>query len=389
MKGLQKWFLVAGLVLSLGLLAGCGGDKKADSGEIVIGNLQDLSGPTSVNGNMVARGAELAVERINAAGGVNGKKIRLVTLDTKGDVQEAIKAYNRLVDQEKAVAVVGPPVSNIGLALAPIANQKKVPILGSFIDPRVTVDEKTGKAQPAMFLMQPSSIQYGEILAGYSLEKMNVKKFGILYDQSNAFAVSMIAPFKKYVEAHGGEVVIELVYAKGDKDFKTQLAKIKEAGVDALYAPNYTQDMVIIAKQKNQVGLQVPMISGIDAAPPLASLINDPEAANNIYFANNISEKEPQLQEVSKAYKEKYKEDAINKSFLGYDAVYMLADSVKREGATGPGIIKGLETLKDLPGTTGVLTMSNATHQLVVLSMVMYEIKDGKYVELERYALKK
>ena len=176
MKGLQKWFLVAGLVLSLGLLAGCGGDKKADSGEIVIGNLQDLSGPTSVNGNMVARGAELAVERINAAGGVNGKKIRLVTLDTKGDVQEAIKAYNRLVDQEKAVAVVGPPVSNIGLALAPIANQKKVPILGSFIDPRVTVDEKTGKAQPAMFLMQPSSIQYGEILAGYSLEKMNVKK---------------------------------------------------------------------------------------------------------------------------------------------------------------------------------------------------------------------
>ena len=108
-----------------------------------------------------------------------------------------------------------------------------------------------------------------------------------------------------------------------------------------------------------------------------------------MYFANNISEKEPQLQEVSKAYKEKYKEDAINKSFLGYDAVYMLADSAKREGATGPGIIKGLETLKDLPGTTGVLTMSNATHQLVGLSMVMYEIKDGKYVELERYALKK
>ncbi len=104
------------------------------------------------------RGAEVAIEKLNAKGGINGKKIKLITLDTKGDPKEAINAYNRLVDQEKAIAVLGPPISNIGLALAPIANSKKVPIVGSFIDPRVTV-APDGKPQTAMFLMQPSSVQ--------------------------------------------------------------------------------------------------------------------------------------------------------------------------------------------------------------------------------------
>ena len=148
---LSKKQLALGLVLlfTLGLaLTGCGGGGAKTEEFLKIGSIQDMSGTTSVFGNAITRGAELAIEKINAQGGVNGKKLKLITLDTKGDPKEAINAYNRLVDQEKVVAVLGPPISNIGLALAPIANTKKVPVVGSFIDPRVTVGAD-GKPQAA------------------------------------------------------------------------------------------------------------------------------------------------------------------------------------------------------------------------------------------------
>ena len=186
--------LIGLLVIGMTVFAGCG-SSSSGSQEIVIGNLQDLSGPTSVLGNAITRGVELAVNKINGQGGLNGKKIKLITLDTKGDVQEAIKAFNRLADQEKAVAVVGPPISNIGIGLASIAAAKKVAFVGNFADPRATVGED-GKVHPSMFLVQPSTVQYGEIMASYAVEKLGLKKIAILYDQSNAYAVSLVAPSK-------------------------------------------------------------------------------------------------------------------------------------------------------------------------------------------------
>jgi len=376
----NRGFLLKSCLLALFVSSGL-----VSAGEIVLGNLQDLSGPTSVLGNAVTRGAELAVDKVNAAGGYKGDKVKLVTVDTKGNVQEAIKAFNRLIDHDNAIAVLGPPVSNIGLAIAPMANEKKIPVLGSFIDPRVTVQEN-GEPQPAMFLIQPTSVQYAEIIASYALEKLGHKKFAVLYDQSNAFAVSMLKPFKAYIEKRGGTVVAEETYTKSDKDYRAQLNKIKSANADVLYIPNYTQDLVITVKQAKQIGLNLPMVSGLDAAPPFATLVGDPEAANNIYFANNFSDKEPQLTEVRNAYRAKFNEEPINKAYLGYDKVTVLLKAIELGGgASGPQIIAGLSKVKNVQGTTGVITLSDKTHQPLGLSMVMYKIDAGKYQEIGRY----
>ncbi len=368
------------------VFAGCGsGGGGSAVKEIVIGNLQDLSGPTSVLGNAVTRGVELAIDKINAQGGLNGSKIKLITLDTKGDVQEAIKAFNRLVDQEKAVVVVGPPVSNIGIGLASIADAKKVAFVGSFADPRATVGED-GKVHLSMFLLQPSTVQYGEIMASYAVEKLGLKKIAILYDQSNAYAVSLVAPFKKYAQGAGATIVGEEVYSKGDKDFRTQLSKIKDSGADVVFAPNYMQELVITAKQSKQLGLTMPFFGALDYAAPFASLVNDPAAADNIYFANNYSDSEPQLTEVRNAYKAKYNEDPINKVYLGYDKMLVIAEAIKLGGGVTPDkIIEGLNKVKGVQGTTGILTISPQTHQPVGLSMVMYKIEQGKYIDLGRY----
>lgn len=379
----KKMALCAALALVLTAFSGA-----ATAKEILIGNMQDISGPTSVWGNAVTRGAEIAVEKINAAGGIEGVMLRLVTMDTKANVQEAIKGYNSLVSSG-VIAVVGPPVSNIGLAVAPLANKAGVPVVGSFIDPRVTVGED-GKPQPAMFLMQPSSVQYSEIMASYTIDKLGLKKIGILYDQSNAFAVSLIKPYVAYIKEAGGEIVSEQVYTKNDKDYKTQLAKIKEAGADCLYFPNYIQEAVLVTNQSKQVGLGLPIIGGLDFAPPFASLVNDPEAADNIYLANNFSEKEPQLKEVWDIYRSKYGEDPVNKVFLGHDQVLIINEAIKLGGgATAAQVLAGLPQVKDLQGTTGVLTLSPETHQPVGLSMVMFKIEKGEYLDLGRYVPEK
>ena len=345
---------------------------------IVIGNIQDLSGATSVWGNAVRKGAELAVEKVNAQGGVLGMKLELKSYDVKGDPQEAINAYNRLTDNDKASAIIGPPISNIGLAIAGLSERKRVAVIGSFIDPRAT-EKSPGVPHPYMFLMQPSSIQYAEILADYSLKKLGLKNIAVFFDQSNAFAVSQVGPFKAYWAANGGKVVGEQVYKKGDKDYKTQLSKIKEMGADAIYAPNYVQDLVLMLQQMNQIGLKIPVIGGLDFAPPFTSLLSDPKMADQIYFANNYSDTEPQLIEVRKAYQRKYGENPVNK-------VTIIADAIKRAGSTDPVKIKeALEKTKDLQCTTGVITLSPKTHQPIGLSMVMYGIIGGQYYDLGRW----
>lgn len=382
-NGMKRWLFLA---VVAALVAGLAGIAAAE--EIIIGNMQDISGPTSVWGNAVTRGAEIAVEQINAAGGVDGAMLKLVTMDTKANVQEAIKGYNSLISSG-AVAIVGPPVSNIGLAVAPIANKAGVAVVGSFIDPRVTVGED-GKPQAAMFLMQPSSVQYSEIMASYTIDALGLKKVGLLYDQSNAFAVSLVEPFVDYIKEAGGEIVAHEVYTKNDKDYKTQLARIKDAGADCIYFPNYIQEAVLVTNQRKQVGLDIPIIGGLDFAPPFASLVNDPEATTDIYLANNFSEQEPQLKEVWDIYKEKYNEDPVNKVFLGHDQVLIIREAMKAGGGTSAAqVLAGLPLVKDLQGTTGVLTLSPETHQPVGLSMVMFKIDQGEYVELGRYVPEK
>lgn len=355
-------------------------------GEVIkIGNLQDLSGPTSVWGNAVTRGVELAIEAINNEGGIYGAKIELISYDIKLDPQEAINAYNRLVDRDKVVAVVGPPLSGVGLALASVAEEKKVPIVGSFMDPRVTVKED-GSPQSFMFLMQPTTTQYSEILADYSLEELGLKKVGIFYDQSNAYTVSLIEPFKAYFENNGGEIVAEEVFKAGDKDYRTQLSKIKESNVDALVAPNYIQDNVLTLQQMEQIGFDTTIIGAFDFAPPFVDTLPSPDMADNIYFLNNYSDLEPQLAEVSAKYIEKYNEEPFNKVYLGYDKILIIADAIKNAASLDPVKIKeALEKVKDLECTTGVITISPETHSPVGLSMVVYKIEKGEYKEIGRY----
>ncbi len=145
-----------------------------DGDKLVIGLLQDITGKTATLGKMIEAGVKYAVEELNAAGGINGKPIEVITRDTTGDVTVAVNAFELLCTQDKVNAIVGPPVANIGLAIAPISELYDVPVLGFAIDPN-TLQKEDGTTYKNMFLLQPSDKQQGEIMAKYALEELGSK----------------------------------------------------------------------------------------------------------------------------------------------------------------------------------------------------------------------
>ena len=358
----------------------------ASSGDTIkIGALQDITGKTATLGKMIQAGAQYAIDEINAAGGVNGKKLELITRDTTGDVTEAINAFTLLATQDGVSAIIGPPVANIGLAIAPLSEQYNVPILGFAIDTAV-LQNKDGVTYKNMFLFQPSDDQQGSIMAKYAIDELSSKKIGAIYRSDNAYSLGLVDGFKSYLSESGSDakIVQEVQFTATDTDFSTMLMKLMNAGADVIYAPNYTQELITIAQQARAVGYTGPIIMGLDAAPPFASLAG--AASNNVIYINNITESEPKVAEIMEKYKAETGADATNKFFLGYDVVNILADTITEVGEDSVAIRDAVEKLTGYEGLTGIISINPENHQPQGLEMYIHEIKDGQSVMIKQYS---
>ena len=369
------------LLLSLAMLLTVS-SALADEGTINIGCLQDISGPTSSLGNMVTAGAQWAVDEINANGGVNGQMINLIVYDTKADVTEAINAYTRAVSSDNVVAIIGPPIANIGLAIAPESENHDVPILGFTIDSKCQI-KADGTTYKNMFCFQPNSTQQATIMAKYAL-KNGFEKFGVIYNEGNAYSVSLQGPFIETIEAAGADVAKVVTYTANDKDFKTLLQPIVNADVDAVFVPNYTQELILIAQQIRALGYEGSLICGLDACPPFNTLFG--ESCDDIFFINNIDGTEANVVAMLADVKDKTGIDATNKFFLGYDVANILKGIMETVGTDPVAIRDATENVTDYAGLTGNITIDPATHMPKGLEMVMFTYDDTTPVMLERYA---
>ena len=372
------------LLIGAGSLFASGQQGGGTSGDIQLACLQDITGPTSSLGQMVNAGAKWAVDEINSAGGINGKKINLTTYDTKGDVNEAINAFTRIVTSGNVSAIIGPPVANIAMAIAPLSERYSVPILGFGIDPACQL-KADGTPYKNMFAFQPNANQQAEIMASYAI-KNGFKRFGIIYNQANSYSVSLTPPFVARVTKEGQAVLEQVPYNPSDRDFKTLLGKITNQNVDAIYCPNYTQELILIIQQARAIGFNGAIIAGLDACPPFNTLMG--ESCDNIYFINNVDDTEPQLQAMIKNVKDKTGIDATNKFFLGYDVGKILAKIIGDVGTDPAKVSQAVANLKNFPGLTGNITINPNTHMPEGLEMVMFNYNNITPVFLERYAAK-
>jgi branched-chain amino acid transport system substrate-binding protein len=356
--------------------------------EILVGNVQDLSGPNKAFGLATVNGAQMYFDKINAAGGINGMKLRIISYDTKSEVNEAISAYRRLVDLDKVSLVIGPPIANMGIALAPIAEQKKIPIIGLYMDERATT-KPDGSPWTYMFLAQNSSGAQARTIAQYAIKDLKLKKFALLYNQQNAYSVSLAEPFAEYVTANGGTIVAKETFMTADKDYRAQLTKIKQASPESIYMPNYPQEIPLTLQQSYDLGIKATILGNNSYIPFALASNTDPKASEGVYFPYGIDPSDPKLKDYSTQYEQKFGYPTITQSFSGWDLGGAIVESYKRvlagsQKPSGDFLAAELAKTKDFPGYQGSFSISPKTHRPLGLAMYILQIKGGKAVTLSK-----
>ncbi len=382
----RKVSMLVLMLFMLSIVAGCsqGGDNGAAQQEgdtIKVGINTELSGPVASYGSNAANGALLAIEEINAAGGVLGKQIEPLSRDCKSIPDEAMSVSAALVG-EKIVAQIGPLTSGNVAGSTPVMMEEQIPLLAPAATAvNVTVDEKTNKVRDFIFRVCYRDSDQGQRMASFALEDLNVKNAAIYGSTSDDYATGLAKYFKEEFTAKGGTIVAEEGFVNGDKDFRATLTKIKSADPEFIYVPGYYTEVAVLIKQAREMGITCPIGGGDGWDSPDMVSVAGAEALNNTYFTNHYSveDPDPAIQSFVEAYKAKYNKLPDSFAALGYDAARLLADAIERAGEADPVKVKeALEATKDFPGITG--TMSIDENHNPVKNIVVIEYKDGSLI---------
>jgi branched-chain amino acid transport system substrate-binding protein len=354
------------------LVAAC---SRGAGDVIVVGEFNSMSGSEATFGQLTHNGVKLAVDEQNAAGGVLGKKLVLRSYDDQGRAQEAGTAVTRLITEDHAVAVIGETASGVSIAGGRIAQRYGVPL----ISPSSTHPSVTQVGDMVFRVCFIDSFQ-GGVIAHFARDRLKLGKVGILYDQAQAYSIGLRDDFKRIFAGLGGTVPLEQAYTGGDQDFSAQLVTLRGADLDAVFVPGYYTDAGNILVQAKKLGLKVPFLGGDGwESPQLAAIAG--EAAEGSYFSAHFApeDERPETQAFVKRYEKVYGYAPDSNSALGYDAVQLLLDGLRRAGTTdGKALARALAATKDLHGATGVFSIDaqrNPKKAAVILQM-----KGGKPV---------
>ncbi len=366
------------LAVMTGVLTGCGTSSK----NIKIGVLDEITGNNATFGTSAANGAKMAIKEANARGGVLGKQLEAVVADNKSEPSESANAMTKLITQDKVVAVTGIFASSNAIAASSVAEASKVPFVAvGATNPKVTLDEATGKVKDYTFRVCFIDPFQGTVGANFALNTLNLKKAVVLVDNSSDYSKGLAAFFKDAFTKGGGTVIGEEAYLQKDQDFKTILTKVKSLNADILYVPGYYEEVGKIVKQARELGINIVILGGDGWDSPKLVEVGTPAALNNTYFTNHYSvgDTSPESQAFVEAYQKEYGQMPDALAVLGYDAINVLIDAITRANSTDPGKIReALTTTQDYPAVTGRITL-NATHD-AVKNAVIIELKDGKQV---------
>ena len=365
------------MVTTLPLLAavGCAGDGAAPGGGegasdvILIGEYGSLTGSEATFGQSTHNGVMLAIDEINAAGGLNGKKLEVKVYDDQGKTQEAGTVVTRLITNDKVVAVIGEVASSLSLAGGAVAQQYRVPM----ISPSSTNAKVTEIGDMVSRVCFVDSFQ-GYVGAKFASENLKLTKVGVLYDQGSAYSKGLKDDFSKAFASMGGTIVSEQAYTAGDQDFSAQLGTLRDAGSELVYVPGYYTDVGNIALQARNLGLQQKFLGGDGWDSSKLAEIGGP-AIEGSYYSNHYApeEKRPEVQTFVSTYQAKHGQVPDGLAALGYDAAKVLFDAMKRSPSLGgEDLAKAIAQTKDFAGVTGRITIDenrNAQKPAVVVEM--------------------
>jgi branched-chain amino acid transport system substrate-binding protein len=365
MKALRYLPLLAAVALAPGLRA---------AEPIKVGEYASLTGKEAGFGQTSHHGVVLAIEEINAAGGVLGRPLELAYEDNQTKAGESATAVKKLISRDKVIALIGEVSSTRSLEAAPIAQREKIPMIA----PAAT-NEKVTQVGNYIFRVCFIDPFQGNVMAKFAKEDLKVKKVAVLSSVANAYSLGLAKVFKETFTKNGGQVVSEKSFTEGDKDFRAQLTAVKAANVEAVFVPSYYTEAALIVRQARDLGITVPFFGG-DGWEDEQLLNIGGEALNGCYYSTHFSAEntDPAVGKFVGKYKARWGGELPGAfSALGYDAIFVLAQAIKRAGTTdGPKLRDALAETKNFSGATGVTTLDkdrNASKPATIIA-----IKNGK-----------
>jgi branched-chain amino acid transport system substrate-binding protein len=375
---LLSLLLIASLLFAFACERKGGPGAGGQTGPIIIGYYGDLTGRTSNFGQSTKAGVEMAADEINKAGGINGRQITILSEDDEGRPEKAATVVTKLINQDRVVALLGEVASGNTLAAAPKAQAAKVPMISpSSTNPAVT---QVGDYISRVCFIDPFQ---GAVMAKFAANTLKARKAAIMLDFNSPYSRGLTEFFEASFKKLGGEIIDKQSYTQGDRDYKGQLTAIRSKNPDVIYVPGYYGEVGVIAKQAKQLDIKAPMLGGDGwDSTQLWDLGGD--SLNGDFISNHYSvdDPSPAIQKFVADYKSRNGNVPDALAALGYDAMKVLADAIKRAGTTeGPQLKDAINATKGFVGVTGTISLDadrNAVKPAVVL-----KLQDKRYIYQE------
>lgn len=380
---MRKISIIAASLLSISLLfSGCAtkqndsakNDSAANSsGDVIkLGWIGPLTGPTATDGTHSRDAAMLAVDQYNKAGGIGGKQIELIAEDDQGKPEEALKGVQKLINNDKVVAVVGGAYSGPTKTVAAKMQELKVPMVIAYaVHPDAT---KGGDYVNRVIYTGPVQ---GKAMADYAVNDLQKKNIAVLYVDID-YGKSIYTSFKEEATKLGASVVIERPFKMGDKDFSSVLTAVKAANPDALYVVGYYNEAAAIVKQAKEAGVDVQLL-GVDGfdSPKFLELGKSNTEGSTFTTSFYATDERQIVKTFVEEWQKKFSEVPDMLSSQSYDAATVIMEALKKAGADKEKLKQAINETKDLEGTSGKISFG-ANHE-VIKPVIFMTVKDGKF----------
>jgi branched-chain amino acid transport system substrate-binding protein len=339
-----------------------------------IGIILPMTGTTADYGADFDRGAQLAVEEINAAGGVKGRPLELVHGDSKNQPKDGVAEFKRLVDVEKVPVVIS-TMTGVILPQFPLSRETGTPMICvGAITPEIR------KGGPAVFSNYPLADDEERDIAEYAIQKLGLKTAAVISENSS-YGKTLSTIFVEAYKKLGGTIVDEEVIEKGGRDFRSQLTRIGAANPPLIVTYAYYAEAGLIVRQAAELGIKAQFMSHGSVQNQAFADIAGPAANGFISGSPRWDENSAEVKAFIERYRQKYNRDPDLYGPYFYDAVRLIAAAIDKEGDSRDGIRKGLKELKDFPGVNGRMTFGPDNVVLLPLRFVRFE--NGRWVPVE------
>jgi branched-chain amino acid transport system substrate-binding protein len=317
--------------------------------DVSWGVLLPLTGDRGAYGAAMRDGIALAIDEINAGGGVDGRRIKLIIEDTKSAPRDCVSAFEKLASQDKVPVILGPMSSSEVLSVAPLAEQRHILLFTPSASSPAISD-----AGDYIFRNVPSDVFEGSAMAEVAADQLKLKSIGILYINTD-YGIGVVQTFRAAYEKLGGKVVDAEAYPDGTRDFRTHLQKIKEANPEALYIVGYKEMGAAVAQTKELALPQRLLSTAIFEDPEILKAAGD--AAEGLVFTSitfDPANPDPRAVAFTKNYRERFKREPDGYAASAYDAACILAQAARSAGSLEPDRMKdALYHMQDFKGLLG------------------------------------